>query len=308
MVGGATSEPTEGRSQASTRPGIYGFALVLEEADEPLGARMIPAAAGWPELRLRHTVEHVQLAAGEPSATAEGQLHMDDDRACAQLSEGGVGIMRRDTGEAWFRTPVALTVEELAHPLLSYATLAFAYWIGRESFHAGVFLSGGGAWALLGKRGAGKSSTLAWLARDGQRILADDLLVLDGQTAFAGPRMIDLTPASASHLGLTEDVEQVRHGYRQRMPLDPLAPEHQLRGWVSLEWGDEVRMTPVPAPERIPLLIEHGHQPRGVANWSNILALASLPTFELSRPHSLESLAPACELLLATIAAEGDSA
>ena len=88
---------------------------------------------------------------------------MDDERARVELLDGEA-IMRRDAREAHFRTETPLDADELVHPLLGYAALAFANWIGREAFHAGVFLSGGSAWALLGQRGSGKSSTLA-LAR-----------------------------------------------------------------------------------------------------------------------------------------------
>jgi hypothetical protein len=307
MVERATGGPTEGQSRRSPRPGLYGFALLLEEPDEQISSRLTPAPADWPPLRLRRMVEPADRLPSMPTDAVAGELRMDEQSASIQLS-GGMAIMDRDAHEVCFRTPAAVSVDELVHPMLGHAALAFSYWMGRESFHAGVFLCAGGAWALLGKRGAGKSSTLAWLVRNGEAIVADDLLILDGRTAFVGPRTIDLPSASASHLSWGGDLEHVRNGLRQRLPLNPLAPEHRLMGWVSLSWGDEVRMTPVAAPERIPLLIEHGHQPRGVANWSNILDLASLPTFALSRPHSLESLAPAGELLLATIAAEADSA
>ncbi len=79
----------------------------------------------------------------------------------------------------------------------------------------------------------------------------------------------------------------MRQGFRLRLAFAPLAPEHRLAGWVSLAWGEELQMASVPPAGRIPLLIEHGHQPRGEANWSSVLALAALPTFELRRPREL---------------------
>jgi hypothetical protein len=303
------SRPVEDSGHADTLPGLYGFSLLFEQPDMELVARMIPAPAHWPTLRVAQTVEGEMRPEREvrPEREMRPELQMDEDVAQIELGEGGAGLMRRQAGEAHFRTPAELTADELVHPMLGHAALAFAYWMGREVFHAGVFLCAGGAWALLGERGSGKSSTLAWLARNGQPIVADDLLVLDGHTAFTGPRTIDLAPASASHLGWEDELEQVRHGYRRRLTLRPLAGEHRLRGWVSLAWGEELSITLTPAAERIPLLIEHGHQPRGVANWPKILELASLPMFELRRPRRLESLAPAGELLLATLAGETES-
>jgi hypothetical protein len=307
------------------RPGLYGFGLLLDVAENGLGEWLARAPAGWPALRLRCTVEEEpggvpgrggaladaadtgrmeQGGASVRASASPGDLRMDERCARVEL-DGGAAIMRRETQEAWFRTQAPLSADELVHPLLGHAALAFSHWMGREAFHAGVFRSGAGAWGLLGARGSGKSSTLAWLARRGQAIVADDLLVLDGRTAFVGPRAIDLAAASAAHLGWGEDLEHVRGGMRRRLRLGELAPEHPFAGWVSLAWGEELSMTSVPAAARIPLLVEHGHQPLGQAEWPSVLALASLPTFELRRPRGLESLDRAGELLLATTAAPG---
>jgi hypothetical protein len=285
-----------------SRPGMYGFALELDEPEDGIGEWLTPAPADWPELRLQRSVERGARSASQGDEATVGEVRMDDQLARVELLDGEA-IMRRDSREACFRTEAALGADELVHPIIGYAALAFANWMGREAFHAGVFLSGGGAWALLGERGSGKSSTLAWLARNGQPIVADDMLFLDGRTAFVGPRTIDMASATAAHLGWDGSLEEVRQGFRLRLGLAPLAPEHRFAGWVSLAWGDELQIAPVPAARRIPLLIEHGHQPRGEANWANVLSLASLPTFELRRPRGLQSLAPAGELLLATTAA-----
>jgi hypothetical protein len=308
----STQIRTSGTS-SGTRPGLYGFAVEADGSPDGIDEWLTPAPADWPQLRLRRTVtrgsaylpRRPEALAGDSSCGQEAvaaEVQMDGQHARIELPDGSA-IMCRDTHEAWFRTETALGIDEIVHPMLGYAALAFANWMGREAFHAGAFLSGAGAWALLGVRGSGKSSTLAWLARNGHAIVADDLLFLDGRTAFVGPRTIDLAAATVSHLGLGDELEEVRQGFRLRLPLDPLTPEHRLAGWVSLAWGDEVGIAPISPAERIPLLVEHGHQPRGEANWSNMLALASLPTFELRRPHGLHSLATAGELLLATTAA-----
>ncbi len=77
----------------------------------------------------------------------------------------GTATMHRDSREAWFRTNAALSSDEMVHPMLGYAALAFANWMGREAFHAGVFLSGERAWALLGERGAARARRLGgWRA------------------------------------------------------------------------------------------------------------------------------------------------
>jgi hypothetical protein len=297
-----TIRPTESATASMQRPGLYGFALELDEPDESISSRLTPAPARWPVLHVNRTV------ASRPGHTRvlppEGELRMDDHCATIELP-GGQAVMRRESHEACFTTPRALTADELVHPMLGHAALAFSHWMGRECFHAGVLLGPDGAWALLGERGAGKSSTLAWLVQNGYAIVADDLLILEDRIAFVGPRTIDLAAPSASHLGWGAELEHVRGGLRQRLPLAALAPQHRLMGWVSLVWADEVGIVLVPAADRLPLLAGHGHHPLGKANWPNLLSLAALPMFELQRPKRLESLGAAAQLLLDTIAATG---
>ncbi|HUB74876.1 MAG TPA: hypothetical protein VL979_12685 [Solirubrobacteraceae bacterium] len=281
---------------------MYGFALAFDRPERDIASRLTPAPATWPLLTVRRRVD--ELLQPARAGLSDGELQMGEDVATVELPEG-TATMRREQREASFATAWELGADELVHPMLGHVALAFAHWLGRESFHAGVFLAGGRAWGLLGARGAGKSSTLAWLARRGQAIVADDLLFLDGRTAFVGPRTIDLAAESAAHLDAQEPLEQVRGGLRLRLRLGELAPEHPFAGWISLAWEERLAIAPVPAPARIPLLIEHGHQPRGEANWQRVLELAQLPTFELRRPRRLESLEEAGELLLSTIATAG---
>jgi hypothetical protein len=287
-------------------PGLYGFGLVTGDAVDGFGSWCVAAPREWPTLHLRWE-RRVELAAcltdGRRLSTAP-ELSVQERTARVELPEGCV-TMRRDSGEVRFETATPPSIDELVHPLIGYAALAFSEWLGRDAFHAGVFLAGGRAWAMLGERGSGKSSTLAWLARHGQSVIADDLLFLDGRTAFVGPRAIDLATASATHLGWGDELEDVRRGFRRRLALDALSAEHELAGWISLKWGEQVSLTPVPPPERVPLLVEHGHHPNGTADWSRVLTLAALPTLELRRPRTLKSLDQAGDLLLGEIAKIG---
>jgi hypothetical protein len=288
------------------RPGLYGFALSADGPIDGLGAWCVPAPHEWPTLHLRREPRAEQDAhlAHHSQFGATPELGTQARTASVELPEGRM-TMRRDSFEVRFETSTPPSIDELVHPLIGYAALAFSDWLGRDAFHAGVFLSGGRAWAMLGERGSGKSSTLAWIARQRQSVIADDLLFLDGRTAFVGPRAIDLAAASATHLGWEGELEDVRRGFRRRLALDALSAEHKLAGWISLKWGERVSLTPVPPPERVPLLVEHGHHPNGTADWSRVLALAALPTLELCRPRTLASLDQAGELLLGETAKIG---
>ena len=65
------------------------------------------------------------------------------------------------------------------HPFLSTAATFFAHWDGREPFHGGAYALEFAAIAVLADREAGKSTTLAALARAGVPVMADDLVVVD---------------------------------------------------------------------------------------------------------------------------------
>ena len=49
---------------------------------------------------------------------------------------------------------------------------------------------------------------------------------------------------------------------RWRVELGPVAPELPLRGWVTLEWGEEISIEPIRGAERLAALLPH----RGVAH------------------------------------------
>jgi hypothetical protein len=125
--------------------------------------------------------------------------------------------------------------------------------------------------------------------------------VIEGGTAFAGPRSLDLEPATAGALGLEAQAPLVRAEMRRRLALDPIAPEHEFRGWVRLAWGDEISVTPVPPGERVALLVAHSHRPAGTLDSLLVLELAARPALELRRPRDLERLPHACAALVEAI-------
>ena len=130
--------------------------------------------------------------------------------------------------------------QALVHPYLAPAAAVIARWLGREPFHAGAFALDGGAWGVLGEREAGKSSLLAWLSLQGRSVVCDDMLVVAGDTVFAGPRSVDLRRETAVRLGAGEELGMIGARERWRVGLPPIEPEVPLAGWVFLEWGDEV--------------------------------------------------------------------
>jgi hypothetical protein len=211
--------------------------------------------------------------------------------------------IERTPGRLVYRLDERPDDRDMVHPYLAPAAAVAARWAGRETFHAGAVVTAAGAWALLGDKENGKSTTLAWLALHGHDVLVDDLLVLDGVHALAGPRCIDLREGAAQRLDAGEPLGMVGLRERWRVTLGPVAPAVPLRGWIALGWGDELAIEPVRGSERMLALIPYravALEPRAP---QDLMALASLPVWRLRRPREWQSLVPAAERLLEAIGA-----
>ena len=198
--------------------------------------------------------------------------------------------MERDPGRATFVAPAPLSAHALVHPLLSHVAAIAAWWYGRESLHAGAYVVSDGVWALVGGRGAGKSTTLSWLAREGSLVVCDDMLVLKGDRPFAGPRAIDLRRSAAERFGDGESLGVLGERERWRVPLEALASLPRLKGFVHLAWGDEVRVRPLRAQRRVELLMANRGVRLPAVELDALIELASLAWYELERPQQWDAL------------------
>ena len=221
-------------------------------------------------------------------ARAIDEWFVRDDDAELPILGGSVLSVRRDPPRAVAHT--RLSPDRIAHSLLAAVGAVFGRWAGRDGFHAGVFAVGGRAWALLGHRGAGKTSLLARLALGGHDVLSDDLLLTDGERAFSGARGIDLRPDAAEQLGITERTVPARGTDRCRLPLGPVAPDYPLCGWILLGApGADAAIRPLRPAERIALVAEHVMLNLPPIRPETLLALAALPAFAVSRPEAWSS-------------------
>ena len=200
------------------------------------------------------------------------------------------------------RGPLEPAPDEIVHPCLWPAAAVFARWEGRETFHAGAFLDdNGAAWAVLGDSGDGKSTLLGALASAGRDLVVDDLVVTEADRCFAGPRCIDLRPESVTELGIFDQTREVRATSRRRLTLPPIAAQAPLKGWVHLEWGDEISVRSLTAAELIERLARHRRVlPLGV-DPVNLLELGTRPTLLLSRPRDWGALPEVCKTLLEAV-------
>ena len=261
--------------------GAYGLRLTgAGGASSLLG----PAPGHWRSLHLvREVVSRDELS--------DAPQRVWDDGADITLAGGPDRVLLdRDGGVARFLTTQPLGDAELIHPYLVPVAALWAWWHGLSSFHGGAFVAGGGAWGVLGGRGMGKSSTLAWLSQHGHAVVADDLLVLRHGQVMAGPRCVDLRPDAADHLAFGEDIGVVGSRARWRATVGEVAAETPLRGWIHLAWGDRVDVTPLRGVARLAQLVDQRALYLPAVDQVASMDLAMLPSWRFTRPRGVDSL------------------
>lgn len=278
-----SSRPVEGRggrtgTDVDIQPPLGAYGLRLD-GPPALRELLVPAPPSWVGWRL-------ELATGDGAH----EERIGADEASAPLQPAGrVDVLRRRRLTR-FTTPAPIDPAALAHPYLGFTAAVAARWAGRQSLHAGALRVGDGAWAVIGARGQGKSSTLAHLASRGHGVVADDVLVLAGGAALAAPRCLDLRADAAAALGVGEPLGRVAGRERWRVRTAPVPAETPLRGFLILEWGDRLERVAVPALERLPRLADSLTIQLPPPDPQAFLDLAALPMWRLRRPRRLESL------------------
>lgn len=254
---------------------------------------LVRAEANWPMLEI---VRRVGLSTRREDALSE-------ERAAIVLLNGGEALVERHPLRAIFTVPSEIGDAALVHPYLASVAAIAGHWLGHESFHAGGIVMSGKAFGVLGRRQAGKSSLLAWLALHGQTVLSDDIVMTDGSIAFAGPRSIDLRAEAAERLEAGVPLGLVGARERWRLRLDPIEPTARLGGWVFPTWGPEVRIKRLTAAERLVRIAQHRAVLVPPAEGGLLLRLAERPAWELQRPKAWETLPDAAAALLEALGA-----
>jgi len=219
------------------------------------------------------------------------------------LIDGGGVVVEREPLRAVFVGRPMPGDDELVHPYLAPLAGVHARWCGRQTFHGGAFVVGDAVWGIVGGRTAGKSTLLAHLAARHVPVVADDLLVLDGASTFAGPRAIDLREDAAGHFDGGDDLGILgrRRRHRLRLPaITPILPP--VHGWVHLAWGDDPTVTRLSAKDRIERLAGAVAVAGSVAP-AELLDHATRPGLLLTRPRDWDRAQEAVDALLEAVAA-----
>jgi energy-coupling factor transporter ATP-binding protein EcfA2 len=181
------------------------------------------------------------------------------------------------------------TAAELPHPVLTGIALRAVPACRREAWHAGGFVDAAGrGWLVAGPKESGKSTLLAAMALLDIPVIADDMLVLEGDRCLAGPRLVDLRPG-ARGLAPPDRLTPVRDS-RLRLDLEPVAPSVPLAGIVALSWAQDIAVESVGGADRLRTIRPLALPPPLGPTPSRLLDHAARPVLLVRRPKDLAAL------------------
>jgi hypothetical protein len=264
-------------------PAVSGVAHLMSE---------VPST--WPLVKVTTEVSH----------EVSREIEWGPERAQYTLLGGHHVRIEREPLRVHLQLCRPTTPEGIVAPHLSSAASTIAIWRGDEPFHAGAFVHGGGAWALLGAKGSGKTSTLAMLNRLGVAVLTDDLLIYQEGRVLVGPRCVDLRREPAQALAVGKDIGIVGTRRRWRVYLPRCPVSVPLAGWLLPEWGDSDSLTRLEPADRLRVLPQFRALRVPWERPDSLLELATLPFYRWRRPRLLHKLDASVSNLLSSLAAD----
>jgi len=257
------------------------------------GAKLVsPVPDHWPDVEV--TIDF------DPHSLCTEQFWGPDAAQFMLLGGGHTTVTRRPL-HIELTLPRTVSDECVVQPHLAGSAATISAWLGRPSFHGGAFVWGGGAWIVLGEKGAGKSTTMGMLANRGIPVLTDDLAVYDDGLVLSGPRCVDLRQAAAEHLQVGRDLGVVGTRERWRLDLGPCEVSAPLSGWVMLDWSDEIGVERIRPTDRLPTLAKHRSLQLPWFPAPTLLDLASHPAWHWSRSRTWADADKALDQLLARL-------
>ena len=272
--------------------GAYGFRLAPAR-----GAADLPDLVAQPDEAPVVEIEWWEGQAQDDAFEVAAGRYVMSNRGAVSLN-----VTQGEPSSIRLGLPMPITPAAIVHPLLTFPLALLAHWRGCATLHAGAFELDGRAWAVAGEREAGKSALLALLGRRGIPIVADDLVVVDGDRILSGPNCVDLRPDAADRLGGTRSLGIVgdRHRHRLTTPVAPAAVA--LGGFCVLEWSDTISFTELALEERLALVHgQHYATAVGPPHPQLVFDLLELPMWRFCRPRDWSSADTALDHLLGSL-------
>jgi hypothetical protein len=254
-----------------------------------------------------------------PYTDKEGSyFHLSDGESFLFWEEAGKFLVRK--GKEIVVDPAPGIPEHIIRlPLLGTVLAAAVQQRGFLGLHASAVEIGGQGVAFVGYRGQGKSTMAAALVGRGHKLLADDLVVLDGLGGEGPPQirpgfpLLKLFPeaAVASFGDDPANLPALIAGFekRARHVTGPFSVRPvPLSKIFFLETGPSISIEPIPPQESVLSFIRHSYtirifrkcigRPGEFTNLSQCAALADrVSTLWLKRPRDLDSLAKVAEIV-----------
>ena len=282
----------------TTYSGVYGLRIRAPQLHEHIDSSLlVEARAAWPDWEIGYD-PLVDWSEDDPPVTESWSV----DHARLATQPHGFITIDRAAARTTLHLPEPPTGATILHPYLASTGVVAGHWLGRAPFHAGAFILDGRAWGVLGAREMGKTSLLMSLHRSGIPVMADDLLVVDGTTAYSGPRCLDLRHSAAERFEAGEYLGVVGGRERWRVTLPPVPPDVPFEGWVLLDWTDDLEIHRAPASAAMgALLANAGLTAPGVPT-QGLLDLLAFPMIRFGRPRDWARADDSLAGLLAVIA------
>src|SRR5665213_26822 len=222
--------------------GAYGLRIEAPSFEGLIDrSHLVEAQASWPAWEIGWETLVDQSSGDTPVV----ESWSPDHATLAALPSGFITIDRA-AARTTLHLPDAPTAATILHPYLASTGVVAGHWLGRAPFHAGAFVHGGRAWGVLGAKEMGKTSLLMCLHRSGVPVLADDVLVVEGRTAYSGPRCLDLRQSAAERFEAGEYLGVV--GGRATSAISCRPPSCRRRGCTIT--GGRLRARPTDVRRR----------------------------------------------------------
>lgn len=191
--------------------------------------------------------------------------------------------------------PSRIGADELLHPYLPPAASLIHAWAGMPCFHGAAVANEDVTFVLVGGPADGKSTTAAALASSNFDLLADDLVVLEGNRILPGPPILDRRPES--HAIAPISGRSVRDGTRIRQVYPSSGLRPIVSCFVHLEFGAAPRLSSLSHTQRLTRMAAQLYWPTLERSSARLLELVQHEHILLTRPRGAFGLASAEQLL-----------